>query len=649
VRFHWLLLSCLSVFLFSSPAKAARLLFWRFNPTQNQLVFTTDEGIEPTATIDDEDPTRPTRLIVDLPETVLGRPTINQTIGGKIAKVRVGQFDTNTTRIVLELAPGYTLDPQKVRLSEKSRNQWAINLPLPERASNSPSYSSSSSEREQLRERTSVFENTKRSQREELRERARVFENTKRPQREQLRERATVFENANSGKLPSDLQATDKGLLVRMNGSSANQIRVRRSSDRRRIDFEIEGVNLPSSLISQELAFNRHGVREVAFSQTSTAARISLNVSENSPNWTAFFSRFGGLLLFPKEDITSEKTGTPYQSSFSANNSEPTNGSRATITSVEISNNNSRQAQVLIRADRTITAKGAWNRTRDFYEIRIFNAELAESFSEPQQIPNSPISKIFVLPNPDTRSVVILVKANSGVRIEELGQQGGQILALQLRRYSTSGVFAEPIDPPVTWNPPKSSTPSNRRASVPQKRIMVVIDPGHGGKDPGTIGIGGTQEKNVVLPVSKMVAEILEQQGVQVMMTRASDYFVSLQGRTEMANRANATLFVSIHANAINMSRPDVNGLETYYYQSGQGLARAIHRSILQSADVRDRGVRRARFYVLRHSDMPSVLVELGFLTGREDAANLKDPNHRRKMAVAIANGIMQYVRQSGL
>ncbi|MEB3175570.1 MAG: N-acetylmuramoyl-L-alanine amidase, partial [Cyanobacteriota bacterium] len=136
----------------------------------------------------------------------------------------------------------------------------------------------------------------------------------------------------------------------------------------------------------------------------------------------------------------------------------------------------------------------------------------------------------------------------------------------------------------------------------------------------------------------------LEQQGVRAVLARNSDYFVSLQGRTDMANRAGADVFVSVHANSMGMGRPDVNGLEVYYF-GNSALARAIHRSILRSVDVRDRGVRRARFYVLRHSRMPSTLVELGFVTGAEDVTKLVNPSYQQQMARAIAQGILDYLR----
>jgi N-acetylmuramoyl-L-alanine amidase len=176
----------------------------------------------------------------------------------------------------------------------------------------------------------------------------------------------------------------------------------------------------------------------------------------------------------------------------------------------------------------------------------------------------------------------------------------------------------------------------------------VVIDPGHGGKDPGAIGIGGVQEKDVILPISQQVTRLLEQQGVQVMMTRSGDYFVSLQGRTDLANRARADLFVSIHANSMGMGRPDINGLEVYYF-GDRRLADTIHKNIRRSVSIGDRGVRRARFYVLRNSRMPSTLVEVGFLTGYEDSPKLTDPAFRSQMAVAIARGILEFIQQNNI
>jgi N-acetylmuramoyl-L-alanine amidase len=179
----------------------------------------------------------------------------------------------------------------------------------------------------------------------------------------------------------------------------------------------------------------------------------------------------------------------------------------------------------------------------------------------------------------------------------------------------------------------------------PDGRQVIIIDPGHGGPDPGAIGIGGIQEKEIVLDISRQVAALLEQQGVQAVMTRTSDIDLDLEPRVVLAEQLNASLFVSIHANAISLSRPDVNGLEVYYYDSGESLARVMHSTILQSVNMRDRGVRRARFYVLRRTSMPAILIETGYVTGQEDAANFNNPTFRRQLAEAIVRGILNYIR----
>ncbi|MBD2260941.1 DUF3747 domain-containing protein [Pseudanabaena sp. FACHB-2040] len=182
--------------------------------------------------------------------------------------------------------------------------------------------------------------------------------------------------------------------------------------------------------------------------------------------------------------------------------------------------------------------------------------------------------------------------------------------------------------------------------SVPQGQLVVVLDPGHGGRDPGAVGIAGIQEKEINLTIANRVQQRLQEAGVTVLMTRADDREIDLDPRVAFAQRAGADIFVSIHANAISMSRPEVNGLETYYYSSGQRLAQVIHNSVLRRTDMRDRGVRQARFYVLRYSAMPAVLVETGFVTGSQDAARFQNMNTRMQIADAIAEGILEYLRR---
>ena len=205
-----------------------------------------------------------------------------------------------------------------------------------------------------------------------------------------------------------------------------------------------------------------------------------------------------------------------------------------------------------------------------------------------------------------------------------------------------------PLPPPGSASPlptPSPAAPSPR--PVRPGATVVVIDPGHGGADAGAVGINGLQEKNVVLSISTQVTEKLRRQGINAVLTRRGDQEIDLAPRVATAEGARARVFVSIHANAISMSRPDINGVETYYYASSEGyrLARSIHSQILRSLSVTDRGVRQARFYVLRNTSMPAVLVETGFVTGAQDARNLASSAYRTKLAEAITQGILAYLK----
>ncbi|MFN9923446.1 MAG: N-acetylmuramoyl-L-alanine amidase, partial [Cyanobacteriota bacterium] len=183
----------------------------------------------------------------------------------------------------------------------------------------------------------------------------------------------------------------------------------------------------------------------------------------------------------------------------------------------------------------------------------------------------------------------------------------------------------------------------------PGGRYLVVLDPGHGGPAPGAVGIGGLRETDVVLDVRLQVARLLQARGVQVLMTRTSEVDVDLPPRVALANSSGADVFVSLHANALSMGRPDVNGIETFYFEGGRsrGLAELIQERLLAiSPGTVDRGARPGRFFVIRRTVMPSVLTEMGFVTGEIDAPRLADSNYRRRLAQAVAGGILTYLQQ---
>ena len=186
---------------------------------------------------------------------------------------------------------------------------------------------------------------------------------------------------------------------------------------------------------------------------------------------------------------------------------------------------------------------------------------------------------------------------------------------------------------------------------VKRNKFEVVIDPGHGGPDPGAIGIGGIRDTDVVLEVSKIVKNLLSEKGVKVKLTRKNEVDLDLPPRVSFANNTDADIFVSIHANASRGKRRDINGLETFYYRGWRGrlLAKRIQKQILRvSPGSPDRGVKQGRFYVIKNTRMPAVLVEIGFLTGRLDARRLEKITHRKRLAYAIAKGILEYLDKVG-
>lgn len=138
LKLHWLLLSLFSIFLLDSPAKADQLTSWHFDSTQNQLELTTDSGVQPEVQLI----ANPTRLVIDLPGIILDSPETPQRSGSAIQEIRIGQFNPDTTRLVIQLAPNYGIDPNKVRIIETSPTHWSVQLPTPEPLAGNASFPS---------------------------------------------------------------------------------------------------------------------------------------------------------------------------------------------------------------------------------------------------------------------------------------------------------------------------------------------------------------------------------------------------------------------------------------------------------------------------------------------------------------------------
>ncbi len=176
---------------------------------------------------------------------------------------------------------------------------------------------------------------------------------------------------------------------------------------------------------------------------------------------------------------------------------------------------------------------------------------------------------------------------------------------------------------------------------------VVVLDAGHGGKDNGT-AYGDILEKDINLSVVLKVKALLQEKGVQVILTRDSDEFITLSGRAEVANQADADLFVSIHCNFYEDDSA-IRGLECYYYQDGvegKQYADAIFDSIEESGTITVRDTRSGDFYVLRNTSSPAVLIEIGYLSNDQERKNLTSDAYQDKLAEELAEGIRSGLEQ---
>ncbi len=493
-------LGTLSALVIVAPARAATLQTWSFDAQTNQLVFTTDAGVTPTAQM----LFNPTRVVIDLPNTQRGGTSPSQTVGGAVREVRAGQFDSQTARLVIELAEGYTLNPQEVRVQGLRSNQWVVQLPTPTQADPGTSTPAAAAIPTPSTTANRVAGNS-----------------------------GTGAEATLNG-----VVTTGDGFLIKLSGTAPEptvEITGEGPDDRQAI------IDLPNTVVATDLRPEalpnyRYSIIawDIAQQETSPpSTRITLRLGPSSPDWRALRNSSGIILLPP--------SGVP-------------------ISTV---------------ADEPVPVAVA---------------------------PATPPPATVTPPTP-------------------------------------------PSTPPPTARPAERPTDPATRPT-PNQRVVVVIDPGHGGRDPGAVGINGLQEKQVIFPISQRVAQILESQGVTAMLTRRDDSTLDLQARVDVANQARANLFVSIHANAISLSRPDVNGVETYYASdSGRRLAETIQASMLAATGMNSRGVKQSRFYVLRRTTMPAALVEVGFVTGAQDAPRLADPAWRETAAQAIARGILQYIQ----
>ena len=338
-----------------------------------------------------------------------------------------------------------------------------------------------------------------------------------------------------------------------------------------------------------------------------------------------------------------------------------------------------------LKASRPLGDVEAWLKPDGWLFVTVTDAR-ADTASLTKHVPAGPITKVLVFQS--ATSVQLTFRLTSDVvKAEVVDDPSSPHLQLSLRTQSVVE---------------RSEIERSRQASVRQslerdrdrwKMDAIVIDAGHGGKDPGTIGVRGTREKDITLAVALKLGKLIEERlkDVKVIYTRTDDSFVELYKRTQIANESGGKLFVSIHCNSTRRKPSSPNGFEIYLLRPGKSesaidiaerenavvtleegheqryqelteenfilvtmqqmafmkysetFAEIAATAMSKSLKIKNSGVKQAGFYVLVGASMPNVLVEVGYLSNRSEEGILRSSAGQTKIAEALFDGILEY------
>ncbi len=452
------------------------------------------------------------------------------------------------------------------------------------------------------------------------------------------------------------VQNTPDGIVLLINGNP--QIVSERAINPDRLVIDLAGTTVNPRLHKAVIPVNRYGIRQVRIAQNQQnppVARIVLDFEPNSDtsavDWEAIFNPSRGAVIVRPTSI--------------ANNNPPINNNQlGSVRSNPSANNEiasviqklslTRSGQLLIQTNQPFTYLGTEDVASGTFNITINNARISPQLIRPS-LDGSPLDAIRI--SQVGSSVLIGLRPTPGWRIREDARADPQQIFVQLYQPQDSNILSS-LDPnlPITDLPPAKVPPrtipprtrSNPPANITSRgRGVVFVDPGHGGNDVGAVG-NGIYEANVVLAISLKLGRILQEMGYTVVYARTDNTEVELQPRVALAEKVRADVFVSVHANSLEARQVNVSGIETYYAPGavlGGRLANFVHNQIINLTGANDRGIRTARFHVIRRTSMPSILVETGFVTNPTESANLNSSSYQERMALAIARGIDQFMK----
>ena len=433
----------------------------------------------------------------------------------------------------------------------------------------------------------------------------------------------------------NNIRPTTNGLMLSVNGNP--QIRIQREDNPDRLIVDLQNTSVVKELHQTNLPLNRFGVKQVRVAQYNPEiARLVFDLDSNDPNrkleWK---SQYNGatksLLLTPVNQVAQ---AIPIEPNPIDNPNVPVLIERLSFSNTGL---------LVIEGNQPIGYQTNLDRLSRTYKVIVPNAKISPTLQRPSLAANSPIERIRL--TQVGSSVEIGVKTIAGWQMRESQRTNNQQIKLQVSLISVSQVPNN-----STSLPSNSPNESNPQTVGDRRRGLIYIDAGHGGNDPGAVG-NGIQEKDVVLPISLDLGRALQSMGYSVYYTRTDDVEIDLEPRVASAESVNADVFVSIHANSLASRNSGISGVETYHARGstvGRELADYVHTQIIENTGAIDRSVRAAGFYVIARSSMPAILVETGFVTNADEAANLNNPSYQKRMAEAIAKGIDQFMRVRG-
>lgn len=335
---------------------------------------------------------------------------------------------------------------------------------------------------------------------------------------------------------------------------------------------------------------------------------------------------------------------TPSENGSSGNTDHAGIGSIAAITNLSFIDN-----QLIIAVNGTVTPTVFSMTNKDRIVIDLPNTSFGDSFHQNLSLGQNQSGQLTVTEYPNVSAVRyslfshspstirIVIDLNSANSYNVINDNDGLIIVDLNGTSITPPDITTPEDPVTT--PPATTGNTDKK--------IIVLDAGHGGKDPGSSSINKRKEKDFTLPTTLKIADLLRKEpNIEVVLTRSGDTYPTLQERSKLANNVNADLFISIHADSITAgSKSNPSGTGTFYTRKESLLfAQTVQKYLVAATGLTDRGVRQENYHVTRETKMPAILLECGFLSNVKDEALLYTDDVQNKIAEAVVTGIKEYL-----